>query len=195
MTATRRLCVSPLENSVQTCTLDFTEGPTAGCTLFSGGLTHWRWPRAPRASGMARTTRSGAQFSPYELDGLTFCGRQFEVVQTNVSLDALFQQSVSAADKREAALDTKAAKEDEWEDVIEDGNLVDVGPLAFGSSNVIELDDLVDLAPLASRSPSPVSPLTTPPTSPSPSPPHSLHPASRPPTPPHPAVTEIPQFF
>ncbi|KAJ7169284.1 hypothetical protein C8R43DRAFT_1121165 [Mycena crocata] len=70
---------------------------------------------------MARATRSGAQFSPYELDGIRINGRRCEIVCTAVSLDAVLAEAIAAADRREAQLDAEgdvaAQQDDEWEDV------------------------------------------------------------------------------
>ncbi|KAJ7083850.1 hypothetical protein C8R43DRAFT_1142685 [Mycena crocata] len=75
---------------------------------------------AARACSMPRATRSGAQFSPYELDNIKINGRRCEVVRTGASIHAMLADAIGAADTREAKLDasTNAAQDnDEWEDV------------------------------------------------------------------------------
>ncbi|KAJ7315635.1 hypothetical protein DFH08DRAFT_971981 [Mycena albidolilacea] len=52
-----------------------------------------------------RTTRSGAQFSPNELDPLTLNGVTFGVIHTNISLDRLLQEALVATDRHAADLD------------------------------------------------------------------------------------------
>ncbi|KAJ7315467.1 hypothetical protein DFH08DRAFT_820396 [Mycena albidolilacea] len=52
-----------------------------------------------------RTTRSGAQFSPNELDPPTLNGVTFRVIHTNISLDRLLQEALVATDRRAADLD------------------------------------------------------------------------------------------
>ncbi|KAJ7725471.1 hypothetical protein B0H16DRAFT_1736133 [Mycena metata] len=67
---------------------------------------------------MSRRTRSGAQFSPYELLNLPNSLRSFEIIRTNISLDALLHDAV--ADDDLYAAEQEAANynpEDDWEDV------------------------------------------------------------------------------
>ncbi|KAJ7821626.1 hypothetical protein B0H14DRAFT_3875864 [Mycena olivaceomarginata] len=70
-----------------------------------------------------RTTRSGAQFSPNELDSLTLNGVTFGVIHTNISLDRLLQEALVATDRRAADLDAGGEvggeDEDEWEDEVD----------------------------------------------------------------------------
>ncbi|KAJ7170309.1 hypothetical protein C8R43DRAFT_944828 [Mycena crocata] len=71
---------------------------------------------------MARATRSGKQFSLYELGSLQIDGREFGVVRTSASLDSLVAEAIAAANTREAQLDALAdsgqapGADDEWED-------------------------------------------------------------------------------
>ncbi|KAJ7204609.1 hypothetical protein C8J57DRAFT_1542174 [Mycena rebaudengoi] len=53
---------------------------------------------------MARRTRSGAQFSPYE-DIPHFTHRPLEVIQTDINLDDVFEQAIEYANQRAAYLD------------------------------------------------------------------------------------------
>ncbi|KAJ7206715.1 hypothetical protein C8J57DRAFT_1541288 [Mycena rebaudengoi] len=53
---------------------------------------------------MARRTRSGAQFSPYE-DIPHFTHRPLEVIQTDINLDDVFEQAIEYATQRAAYLD------------------------------------------------------------------------------------------
>jgi hypothetical protein len=68
---------------------------------------------------MARTTRRGTQFSPFELDlrdlgPLLGC---FDVIRAKVSLAPVVHAAIVAADQRAAALDEGAEGEDkDWED-------------------------------------------------------------------------------
>ncbi|KAJ7900457.1 hypothetical protein B0H13DRAFT_2336660 [Mycena leptocephala] len=109
-----------------------------------------------------RTTRSGVQFSPNELDSLTVNGIKFGVIRTNVSLDRLLREALVATDGRAADLDAGAAVGDE------------------------DMDEWEDEVDLESRPPTPLSdtssPLSSPPLSPAGSPQPSPTP-SRPPTP------------
>ncbi|KAJ7856944.1 hypothetical protein B0H14DRAFT_2507528 [Mycena olivaceomarginata] len=111
-----------------------------------------------------RTTRSGAQFSPNELDSLTLNGVTSGAIHTNISLDQLLQEALVATDRRAADLDAGGEvggeDEDEWEDEVD----------------------------LESRPPTPLSDisslLSSPPSSPS---------ASHPPTP-TPSSPSVPRF-
>ncbi|KAJ7130022.1 hypothetical protein C8R43DRAFT_1133993 [Mycena crocata] len=72
---------------------------------------------------MVRATRSGVQFSPYELDSIEVDGRKCGIIRTSTSLDGLLREALAAADLREAYLDAAAdlgeaaGEDDEWEDV------------------------------------------------------------------------------
>ncbi|KAJ7096926.1 hypothetical protein C8R44DRAFT_683670 [Mycena epipterygia] len=130
---------------------------------------------------MSRATRSGARFSPYDLDRLRLPlhTRPFEVIQTKISLDTLLQKNLAAADVHAADLDAQAALRDAqgWE-------VVD--PSGLDSDVAGEWDDVVQVysrtpSPLSSTpssqlsscsfSPSP-SPSQSPPPTPGPSSPH-----------------------
>ncbi|KAJ7029622.1 hypothetical protein C8F04DRAFT_1264702 [Mycena alexandri] len=111
---------------------------------------------------MPRLTRSGVQFSPYELLNLPTTLRPFQVIRTNISLDALLHDAVADDDRAAAEQDAaNSAAEDEWEDL-------DDVPLKSA------------LPPTSSLPPTPPSPLT--PLSPSSSACPSPHP-SPPPSP------------
>ncbi|KAF7345963.1 hypothetical protein MVEN_01618800 [Mycena venus] len=69
---------------------------------------------------MTRQTRSGNYFSPWELTDIhePTAVRNLEVIQTNIPLDALMQQSIFDSDVHAAHLDGAAAEpvDEEWED-------------------------------------------------------------------------------
>ncbi|KAJ7198440.1 hypothetical protein C8J57DRAFT_1635380 [Mycena rebaudengoi] len=100
---------------------------------------------------MARRTRSGAQFSPFE-DLPHLSHRPVEIIQTSINLDDLLEQAIDNAQQRAAYIDSL--------------NMENVPELD------LEDDDWEDMGPIASVPPSPVSSL---PSSP------SLSPASSPP--------------
>ncbi|KAJ7716374.1 hypothetical protein B0H16DRAFT_1741301 [Mycena metata] len=109
-------------------------------------------PGPSHSASAARKTRSGAQFSPYELDSVKINGQDFGVIRTSISLDSLLREAMIAADERAAAFESQS-EEDEWVDE-ED---VDSKPPS----------------PLSSAPPSPASsthssPLSSPPSSPTP---------------------------
>ncbi|KAJ7254901.1 hypothetical protein C8J57DRAFT_1473496, partial [Mycena rebaudengoi] len=110
---------------------------------------------------MARRTRSGAQFSPFE-DLPHLSHRPIEIIQTSINLDDLLEQAIDNAQQRAAYIDSL--------------NMEYRAYLARAGVDVPELDleddDWEDMGPIASVPPSPVSSL---PSSP------SLSPASSPP--------------
>ncbi|KAJ7025301.1 hypothetical protein C8F04DRAFT_1269429 [Mycena alexandri] len=70
---------------------------------------------------MSRRTRSGAQFSPYELLQLPDALRHFQVIRTKISLDALLHDAIADDDRYAAEQDAaNSSPEDAWEDEDED---------------------------------------------------------------------------
>ncbi|KAJ7701071.1 hypothetical protein B0H16DRAFT_1748814 [Mycena metata] len=110
---------------------------------------------------MSRRTRSGAQFSPYELLNLPNSLRSFEIIRTNISLDALLHDAV--ADDDLYAAEQEAANynpEDDWEDVDDPDSTLPPSPTS----------PLTPLTPSSSPTSSAVpSPQASRPASPSPS--------------------------
>ncbi|KAJ7033052.1 hypothetical protein C8F04DRAFT_1261393 [Mycena alexandri] len=114
------------------------------------------------ASG-SRTTRSGTQFSPYELSTIDINGRQFGIIRTSASLDPVLREALIAADRRAAQRDAfeggQAYDDDGWED-----------------EDDVELES-------SSAPPSPLSSTPSTPLSSAPSSPLSSPPSTRPPSP------------
>ncbi|KAJ7713570.1 hypothetical protein B0H16DRAFT_1743272 [Mycena metata] len=98
---------------------------------------------------MSRQTRSGAQFSPYELLNLPNSLRSFEIIRTNISLDALLHDAV--ADDDIYAAEQEAANynpEDDWEDVDDPDSTLPPSPPS-------PLTPLTPSSPTSSAVPSP----------------------------------------
>ncbi|KAJ7736135.1 hypothetical protein B0H16DRAFT_1730979 [Mycena metata] len=101
---------------------------------------------------MSRRTRSGAQFSPYELLQLPERLRHFEIIQTNISLDALLHDAVADDDRYAAEQDAaKSSPEDAWEDEDEDEDDV-------ASESVLPPTPPSPLTPISSSSSSSAAP-------------------------------------
>ncbi|KAJ7018427.1 hypothetical protein C8F04DRAFT_1277728 [Mycena alexandri] len=117
---------------------------------------------------MSRRTRSGAQFSPYELLQLPDALRHFQVIRTKISLDALLHDAIADDDRYAAEQDAaNSSPEDAWEDEDEDN---------VASDSVLPLTPPSPLTPLSSSSSSAVpSPQASRPTSPQAS--HPISPA------------------
>ncbi|KAJ7076282.1 hypothetical protein B0H15DRAFT_955806 [Mycena belliarum] len=116
-------------------------------------------PRRARARAMARQTRSGAQFSPYQLDYLAprACLRDPEVIRLGFSIDASLHERIRAANLRAAqfAEQTEALPdEDEWEG---HAQLCSRAPSPVSSITDSSLSSLSSQCPSphASRPPSP----------------------------------------
>jgi hypothetical protein len=67
---------------------------------------------------MARTTRRGMQFSPFELDLLDLgpSNGNIDIFRAKVSLAPVIRAAIVAADQRAATLDEGADGDDDWED-------------------------------------------------------------------------------
>jgi hypothetical protein len=119
---------------------------------------------------MLRATRWGTQFSPFEIDPALFAGRNFEIIQTGVSIDAILCDSLAAADRHAAEFDEAQpvedelwipAQDDEWEDV-EELAVLEVSSDAPSPISSTESSPLSTPGP--SCSPSPASEIRLPPT-------------------------------
>ncbi|KAJ7030783.1 hypothetical protein C8F04DRAFT_1263474 [Mycena alexandri] len=102
---------------------------------------------------MSRRTRSGAQFSLYELLQLPDALRHFQVIWTKISLDALLHDAIADDDRYAAEQDAaNSLPEDAWEDEDEDNVASDsalpLTPLSSSSSSTLP-------SPEASRPTSP----------------------------------------
>lgn len=107
---------------------------------------------------MARQTRSGVRFSPWELldFDLPATFRPVEIIHTGVSIDALFQQALVDADRHAAHLDEGIAddEDDEWED-----DEVTSTPPSPPSSPTPQISPASSSASSRTGSPSPLGPI------------------------------------
>ncbi|KAJ7017801.1 hypothetical protein C8F04DRAFT_1278755 [Mycena alexandri] len=116
---------------------------------------------------MSRLTRSGVQFSPYELLSLPKTVRPFQVIQTNLSLDALLHDAVADDDRHAAAQDAASSSaEDEWEDFDDVPLKSALPPTSESTLPPTPPSPLTPLSPSSSACP---SPRPSPPPSPGPS--------------------------
>jgi hypothetical protein len=67
---------------------------------------------------MARTTRRGTQFSPFELDLLDLGPSidHIDIFQAKISLAPIIRAAIVAADQHAATIDEGADRDDDWED-------------------------------------------------------------------------------
>ncbi|KAJ6620899.1 hypothetical protein B0H10DRAFT_2019933 [Mycena sp. CBHHK59/15] len=112
---------------------------------------------------MARSTRRGTAFSPYELDALSppfDAVRRHQIYQTNINAAPFFRAALVASDIRASAVEDEAADDDpDWEDV---GVVLISGPpsplSSCPSSPAATTSDLPH-GPSWSSPPRPLSPL------------------------------------
>ncbi|KAJ7812876.1 hypothetical protein B0H14DRAFT_2855780 [Mycena olivaceomarginata] len=139
---------------------------------------------------MAGRTRSGARFSPHELFNIVIPhGRPpLEIIQTDISLDDLIQQSIVDEDMHAACLDEGCMHDDddEWEDDEVSSEPPSTPPSAASSPLSSPPD-----SPVNSRPHSPIPSASAPHSSPSPpsAPPHSPIPSVSVPAP-HPTAAK-----
>ncbi|KAJ7707101.1 hypothetical protein B0H14DRAFT_721529 [Mycena olivaceomarginata] len=123
---------------------------------------------------MAGRTCSGARFSPHELFDIVIpmVGRRFEIIQTDISLDDLIQQSIVDEDMHTACLDEGCMHDDddEWEDDEVSSEPPSTPPSAASSPLSSPPDSPVNSCP---HSPIPSASATHPSPSPPSAPPHS----------------------
>ncbi|KAJ7434262.1 hypothetical protein B0H11DRAFT_2258566 [Mycena galericulata] len=65
---------------------------------------------------MPRTTRSGAEFSPYTLNGFEYDPGPPTVIETGISLGPYLEAALAAADRRADRQEEENSEVDEWED-------------------------------------------------------------------------------